>query len=145
MKTLNTSVNHLDLNNDPEGKKYFSKYLISRGYYNIQTTTELASWDLEADYENKHYYFELKVRPKVALDGTYNDTICELHKIEATPDVKHSYIVNLFFDKMSIIPMTEHYEVQHKMCQKTNNWDKRKVMKDLCSFHNDEKYLYDYV
>ena len=134
-----------DFSRDKEGLHYFSQYLISKGFYNIQTTTKFTAWDLEADHNGNHYYFELKVRPKVALDGKYNDTICEQHKLVATPDINRSYIVNLFTDKMTIIPYTAPYEVQHKPCQKTNNWDTHKVMKDLVSFKNEEKYLYDYV
>lgn len=134
-----------DFSRDKEGLHYFSQYLISQGFYNIQTTTKFTAWDLEADCDGNHYYFELKVRPKVALDGKYNDTICEQHKLVASPDINRSYIVNLFTDKMSIIPYTAPYEVQHKPCQKTNNWDTHKVMKDLVSFKNEEKYLYSYV
>ena len=134
-----------DFTHDREGILYFSRYLINKGFYNIQTTTAFTPWDLEADYNGQHYYFELKVRPKVALDGKYNDTICEKHKLDTTPDINHSYIVNLFTDKMSIIPYTAPYEVQHKKCQKTNDWDRTKVVKDLLSFKNEEKYLHDYV
>lgn len=129
---------------DREGLRYFSHYLISRGFYNIQTTTQFTPWDLEADWKGNHYYFELKVRPRQALDGRFNDTICELYKLTATPDVEHSYIVNLFTDQMSIVPYTARYEIQHKMCQKTNNWDNSKVMKDLVSFPNEQKYLHLY-
>lgn len=134
-----------DFSKDREGLHYFSQYLIGQGFYNIQTTTQFTPWDLEADWKGHHYYFELKVRPKVALDGKWNDTICEQYKLVASPDINHSYIVNLFTDKMSIIPYTAPYEVQHKFCQKTNDWDKTKVMKDLLSFKNEEKYLHEYV
>lgn len=133
-----------DFTKDKEGLRYFSHYLISQGFYNIQTTLPYTAWDLEADWKGQHFYFELKVRPKVALDGIYNDTICEQYKLVATPDINHSYIVNLFADKMSIIPYTAPYEVQYKLCQKTNNWNRNKVMKTILSFRNEEKYLYDY-
>ena len=133
-----------DFTKDKEGLRYFSHYLISQGFYNIQTTLPYTAWDLEADWKGQHFYFELKVRPKVALDGIYNDTICEQYKLVATPDINHSYIVNLFTDKMSIIPYTAPYEVQYKLCQKTNNWNRNKVMKTILSFRNEEKYLYDY-
>ena len=133
-----------DFTKDKAGLRSFSHYLISQGFYNIQTTLPYTAWDLEADWKGQHFYFELKVRPKVALDGTYNDTICEQYKLVATPDINHSYIVNLFTDKMSIIPYTAPYEVQYKLCQKTNNWNRNKVMKTILSFRNEEKYLYDY-
>lgn len=133
-----------DFLKDKEGIGYFTQYLSKKGFTNITTTHQHTSWDIEADWKDQRYYFELKRRPKVAIDGKWNDTICELHKLKATPDIEHSYIVNLFYDKMTIIPMTTKYEIQHKLCQKTNDWDNHKVMKDLCSFKNEEKYLYDY-
>ena len=133
-----------DFQQDKEGTQYFMSYLMKKGFYNVHVTDQYVPWDIEADWKDNHYYFELKVRPKVALDGKYNDTICEQYKLTATPDIHHSYIVNLFTDRMSIIPYTAPYEVQRKLCQKTNRWDRTKVMKNLLSFKNEEKYMYDY-
>lgn len=129
---------------DVEGTQYFIQYLRNKGFQNIQTTDQYAAWDIEADWNNHRYYFELKVRPRAAIDGTYDDTICEQYKLIATPDINRSYVVNLFIDKMSIIPYTAPYTIQRKFCQKTNCWDRTKVMKNLVSYKNEEKYLHDY-
>lgn len=133
-----------DFVSDPEGVLYFSQYLIRKGFYNVRTTTPFTAWDLEADYNNKHYYFELKVRPKVALDGKYDDSICEKHKLEATPNIYTSYLVNLFDDKMSIIPYTAPHQEQFRYCQATSFDPSNKQRKRLVSYHNDSTYLHDY-
>lgn len=129
--------------NDPEGKVFFSKYLIGRGFYNIQTTTDFCSWDLEAEYKGVKYYFELKRRDIIST--AWGDSICEQHKIDSCPDKKHTYLVNFFTDCFTVIPITADHQVQHKYCQKTNNWDRRKVMKDLLSYPNKDEYKHSYL
>lgn len=130
---------------DPEGLQYFSRYLLSKGFHDIQTTSSFTAWDLEAIYLNRKYYFELKVRPKIALDGRYNDAICEQHKLESTPDIEHSFLVNLFTDCFTIHRYTDPHEIQHKMCQKTNDFgDRHKVAKKLCSYPIKKENIFFY-
>ena len=133
----------ISLTDDPEGIKLFSKYLIANGFYNIQTTPRLCAHDLEADYDGTTYYFELKKRSITSTQ--WGDSICEQHKIDASPDPNRTYLVNLFTDCLTIIPVTAEHEVQRKYCQKTNNWDKHKVLKDLLSYPNKPEYKHDYA
>ena len=134
----------MNFENDKEGIKFFSNYLIKKGFYNIQTTTTFTSWDLEAEKDGIVYYFELKVRPKVALDGKWNDSICEQNKLEHTPSIEHSYLVNLFTDCFTIIPYTAQHKVQKKYCRKTTNWNRTPVLKNLLSYPNLPKYIRQY-
>lgn len=127
---------------DIEGTKFFSKYLIKNGFYNIQTTAEFCGHDLEADYKGKTYYFELK-RRDISAD-TWGDSICEQHKIDSTPDPNRTYLVNFFTDCFTIIPITAQHETQSKMCQKTNNWNRKKVLKNLLCYPNKKEYRHNY-
>lgn len=130
--------------NDEEGKKFFANYLISNGFHDVTTTLPFTEWDLEATKDDIVYYFELKVRPKPAIDGKWNDSICEQNKLDTVPDLHHAYLVNFFTDCFTVIPMKAEHTVQHKPCQKTNNWNRKKVMKDLLSYPNLEKYKHKY-
>lgn len=131
--------------NDEEGKKFFANYLMSKKFYDISTTLPFCKWDIEATKDDIVYYFELKVRPKPAIDGKWNDSICEQNKLEATPDIEHSYLVNFFTDCFTIIPYTAEHTVQHKKCQRTNNWNRERVQKELCSYPNLPQYTYSYA
>ena len=132
-----------DFTNDAEGKEYFAQYLTDHQFSDVHITSDTyAAWDVDGTYSGQVYYFELKKRD---IDSyQWGDSICEKHKIDAVPDKKHAYLVNLFTDCLTIIPLTASYEVQHKYCQKTNNWDRRKVIKDLLSFKNEDKYRHPY-
>lgn len=128
---------------DSEGTNYFKHYLENHNLTNVNITSDpFAAWDIDATYNGNVYYFELKKRD---IDSyKWGDSICEQHKVDAVPDKNRAYLVNLFTDCITIIPLTAEHEVQHKRCQKTNNWDKTKVMKNLLSYKNEDKYRHKY-
>lgn len=129
---------------DSASKDYFMNYLRKKGYTNVKESCKNCAYDVSAEKDGVTYYFELKLRPKVALDGIYNDTICEQNKLDRMPDLQHSYIVNLFDDCFSCFPFMHPHKIQHKLCQKTNDGDRTKMLKYICSYRNDENHLFNY-
>lgn len=128
--------------NDPEGKRLFGNFLISKGFYNIQTTTEFCHWDIEAEYEGQKYYFELKYRSVPSTK--YGDAIIQQDKYEALKNLPNCYIVNIYPDnKVAVIPIDAEHEEQQHLCQKTNNWDRTRVPKTLISYPLKPEYAHD--
>lgn len=128
---------------DREGLAYFKRYLLNHNFTNVNITSNTyEAWDIDGTYNGQTYYFELKKRDIDSFQ--WGDSICEQHKIDAVPDKNRAYLVNLFTDCITIIPLTADHEVQHKLCQKTHNWDRTKVMKNLLSYKNEDKYRHEY-
>lgn len=138
-----TSTSRPSFTNDIEGVEYFKQYLENHSFTDVNITSNpYAAWDIDATYNGQTFFFELKKRD---IDSyAWGDSICEQHKIDAVPDIKRAYLVNLFTDCITIIPFSTPHQIQHKPCQKTNNWDKTKVMKNLLSYKNEDKYRHKY-
>lgn len=134
---------------DYRSKVLFSKFLIERDFYDIQTTMKGWSWDLEAKKNGVRYYFEIKDRrPRFASD-TKGDTIIETLKFDRImkdcPEPKKMYIVNVFTDdKISIFPLLSERHTEDHLSRKTTYWGGNKVPKTFVSYINRQPYLYDY-
>lgn len=131
-------------NNDPEGIYWFKEYLERHHFTNINIPdNQYCSFDIEADYRDKHYIFELKNRP--CTSTAWNDSIIELSKFNILHHLDgEKYIVNFFTDCWHIHNLESEHEEQHHFCQKTNNWSRNKVRKILISYKNTNKTRREY-
>lgn len=92
---------------EQESKDYFCKVLQQYGYTNIkQTTYRYEYYDIEAEYNNIRYRFELKVRNFPSTK--YNDSMMELHKYQKfvedyqNKQFDKGVLVSLFEDCMTL-------------------------------------------
>lgn len=132
-----------DFSADPEGTKYLAHYLTSKGFTEVTDMHDKhKEWDLEANWNGTKYYFECKMRKWDA--DKFGDSICEPEKIEKSPDAKHAYLVNFFTDCFTMIPLLTEHEVQYKLCQRSELWDRTKRMKHICCYKNLKKFRHTY-
>ena len=134
-------------NEDPEGKETFKEWLIKRDFKDVNIVAdELCHYDIISQKNGVKYVFELKKRP--IRSDVWNDNIIQQDKYEyllpMDKDNQKVYIVNLFTDCMYINPLQYDHEEQHKYCQKTNNWDRTRVLKTLISYKHINKHRYEY-
>lgn len=128
---------------DVEGTKYLAAYLTKKGFTNVKDMHDKhEEWDIEADWQGTTYTFECKMRKWDS--EKWGDSICEPEKIDKCPNPNHAYLVNFFTDCFTIIPFTAEHEVQHKMCQRSELWNRTKRMKYLLSYPNLPKYKHEY-
>lgn len=130
---------------DPEKKQWFSKWLESKGFTNINITTDFYDIiDITADYSTVHYIFELKNRP--CDSELYGDSIMDTgkyHKMIKMDGEKR--LVNFFEDCFYIVDIVkDQRDIQDFYCQKSNTIAAPKVPKKLVSFQHkqENKHLY---
>lgn len=130
---------------DEEGKHLFTRFLRNLKFENVRLTDQFCRHDIEADFEGRTYYFELKKRP--IPHTKYNDTIIDEDKYLALKQIQSDkvFVVNIFSDGyLTVVPLMDSKTFIPVMAQKTNNWDRTKVPKKLVSYPNKPNYLWQY-
>lgn len=135
---------------DEESKTLFGKFLIQRGFRDIQFTSTFCPYDLEAEYQGKTYYFEIKDRrglKKVCVD-TYGDSIIEENKYNELKLLPKDsvYISNIFEDhKLTLFKLEDEFHTEERWANKTSYFrDRRRVLKTFCCWLNTKEHIYDY-
>lgn len=137
-------TNPINTITDPEGIRWFESYLRKNGFINIQLPpTCFYPFDLQADKDGTHYYFELKLRP--CHSTAFNDSIIELQKYNTLRGYNgEKKIINFFNDCFYIVDIFDDHEYQTHYAQRTNNWNRDKVKKILVSYKHKESNKHNY-
>ena len=135
---------------DEKSKVLFGKFLIKKGFGNIQFTTSSCRWDLEAEYKGNKYYFELKDRRvyKGLHVDDYGDSIIEEGKYEELKKLPEGkvYISNIFLDnKLTIFNLRDEFHKEKHWADETTCFNShKKVLKTFCCWLNTEEHIYTY-
>lgn len=129
---------------DKQGLKFVQSYLLVHGFDSAEIQSRYCRWDITATKDDKTYYIEVKRRKRCARDGVYDDTILEISKLQSSPCLSNSYVINLFTDCFSFIPYTAPHKIITEVCQKYSWRKEERVPKTLVSYPNHKKYLHSY-
>lgn len=128
---------------------YFTNWLKSRGFININSTQsedKFCYYDIEAVKGEKKYRFELKVRNM--LSNKYNDAICEEYKYNKFMVHKDEYdygiLVSLFTDCFTLSSIKNWVRTEKKYANKTTDFSNNEmVLKNFMIYNQERKVEYD--
>lgn len=136
----------MQYHNDKHDKEWFLNILKESNYTtnSISTTDEFCHWDIEATNKNGiTYTFELKNRTDID-SHKYNDNIFETTKLDASNDLSRSFLVSLFKDCYVVHRLDEPHTITTMKCQRTNNWDKTRILKTIVHYTTDDNHRHPY-